>query len=209
MSEHLNVTEEQLDYLAEMMNIGAGNAAAALSQLLHCNVELNMPVVSILDTDKVPSIFDDPSEPVACVRMQMLGEVRGSVLFTISREHQKSLLKFLKTNLPKEFARLARLDITLLEEVANIITGVFLTALHDFSRVSICHTVPVMSLDLIRAQIDECVSSQGGGEAIIIETEFIIQQTEIMAVLYLIPIIESLDRLLSSANAARAEMGAM
>lgn len=209
MSEHTKVTGEQLDYLAEMMNIGAGNAAAALSQLLHCNVEMNLPVVSLLDAGKASPLFDDPAEPVACVKMQMLGEVRGDVLFTISREHQQSLLKFLKTTLPKEFARLARLDITLLEEIANIITGVFLTALHDFSRVSICHTVPVMTLDLIRSQIDECVSSQGGGEAIIIETEFIIQQTEIRAVLYLIPIIESLDRLLSSAQAAQAEMGAM
>lgn len=209
MSERTVATEEQLDYLEEMMNIGAGNAAAALSQFLHCNVELNLPVVSILPDDKIAPLFEESAQPVTCVRMLMLGEIRGHVLFVMSREHQSKLLQFMKTTLPKDFAKLARLDVTLLEEIANIITGVFLTALHDFSGVSICHTVPVMSLEMVSALINECTASQGGGEIVIIETEFTIQQTEIKAVLYLIPIIESLDRLLSSAAAARAEMGAV
>lgn len=209
MNERKIPTEEQLDYLREMMNIGAGNAATALSQFLHCNVELNLPVVYILPADKVSSIFEDPAKPVACVRMQMLGEITGQVLFVVSHEHQKKLLQFLKTTLPKELIRMAKLDITLLEEIANIVTGVFLTALHDFSRVNICHTVPVMALDMIRSLVDECTSSGGNREVIIIETDFTIRQAEIKTVLFLIPVLESLGRLLSSAAAAREEMGAM
>lgn len=163
MNERKMPTEEQLDYLREMMNIGAGNAATALSQFLHCNVEMSLPVVYVLSADKALSVFEDPAKPAACVQMHMLGEIRGEVLFVMSLEHQKKLLRFLKTTLPKELIRMAKLDITLLEEIANIVTGVFLTALHDFSRVNICHTVPVMALDMIRSLVDECTSS-GGGE---------------------------------------------
>jgi len=209
MSKQKKPTEEQMDYLGEMMNIGAGNAATALSQLLNCQVELNLPMVHLLPSaEEVASIMAGSAETIVCVRMQMLGDITGQVLFVVSHEHQRALVKFLKTNFPKNLTKLIRVDTTIIEEIANVITGVFLTALHDFSQVSICHTVPVMTVETIRTLVEECTSSLGPREILVIESEFIVKQAEVKTILFLIPVLKSLDTLIASIDAARAGIGA-
>ena len=46
-------TEEQLDFIREMMNIGAGNAVTALQQMRHCPVDLIIPTVHVLPVVQV------------------------------------------------------------------------------------------------------------------------------------------------------------
>ena len=75
-----SLSEKQLDFLGEMMNIGAGSAAVALGQLLNCDVRVAIPDVHILKIPKLPHILGDPSIPVVASKMKMLGDVNG-ILF--------------------------------------------------------------------------------------------------------------------------------
>ena len=45
-------TDEQLDFINEMMNIGAGNAATALQQMLQRRVDLAIPNILKLKLDR-------------------------------------------------------------------------------------------------------------------------------------------------------------
>lgn len=209
MNEIKKPTEEMIDYLGEMMNIGAGHSARALSQLLQCQVEMSMPVIHILSSaDPLPAILTDAIEQVICVRMEMLGDVTGYIDFALTRRHQAALMKFLKTTIPKEVTRIARLDTTIIEEIANIVAGTFLTALHDFAGVNICHTLPIMSMELPATLVGETSSPENDRGMIVIECEFQIEQAEMTTILFLIPSPASLARLFSSIDAARAGMGA-
>ncbi len=53
MKEKNIYTEEQMDFLTEMMSIGAGNAAAALSQLLQLDVKLQTRLTLWERTDPI------------------------------------------------------------------------------------------------------------------------------------------------------------
>ncbi|MCL2684190.1 MAG: chemotaxis protein CheC, partial [Synergistaceae bacterium] len=56
-----------LDAIREIGNIGAGNAATAMSQLLGCPVEIDIPkaeLVSIYDLDR---FYDDPDSSYTAV----------------------------------------------------------------------------------------------------------------------------------------------
>ena len=47
----------QIDALKEIGNIGAGNAATALAQIVNAQIDMNVPKVNILPFDGVPEII--------------------------------------------------------------------------------------------------------------------------------------------------------
>ena len=81
-------TEEQLDYLVEMLNIGAGNASTALSHLLQCEVNMKMPGVEVVPPAQAASTLGDPALPVACLRMKMVGDMTGCLFFIVPDDRE-------------------------------------------------------------------------------------------------------------------------
>ena len=78
------LTLEQRDFLAEMMNIGAGNAATALSQVMRCNIDVRIPkVVVARPSTLVDLITNEPSFAATCIRMDMCGQVRGELYYIV------------------------------------------------------------------------------------------------------------------------------
>lgn len=202
-------SEENLDYLTEMMNIAAGNAAMSLSQLLQCKVDVKLPEVFILPVSKVSSIFKDPSMPVLCVKTEMVGDVKGAMFLVVPNEQKKNLLKLLKQSIPNGLRKRMPVDSTIIEEIANIIVGVFLSAIHDFSGLNIFHTVPMMAIDMVQSLLDESISSLSGenNDVTIIESEFTINDENVRAVIFLIPVVKSREKLFDSISSARKKYG--
>ena len=209
----LVLTEEQLDFLKEMMNIGAGNVATALHKMLQHPVDLIIPKVHILSVTRVPSIFDSPSLPVVCVKMGMVGDVDGSVLFIISGEYQETLLSMVEQATPG-FVRLKtiklkpdELELSAIKEVGNIVTGVYLTAIHDFCRLNIYHTVPMPAIDMVQAVLDEILIELNYRTemSIAVENEFTIGQYPVKTYLLVIPSADSVGVLANSIEQARQE----
>lgn len=209
MDKKEEVSEEKMDYLREMMNIAAGNAATALSQVLQCEVDVKLPEVFFLPVSKVSSIFKDPSAPVLCVKTEMVGDVRGTMFFVVPDEQKKNLLKLLKQSLPGALRKRLPVDSTAIEEIANIVAGVFLTAIHDFSKLNIYHTVPVLAIDMIQSLLDEAVISHSAdvNKIVVIENEFIVAEGDVRTVLFVIPLVKSVETLFGSIDAARKEYG--
>ena len=209
MDKKAGVSEEKIDYLREMMNIAAGNAATALSQLLQHEVDVKLPNVFILPISKVSSIFQDPLMPVLCVKTEMVGDVTGTMFFVVPDEQKKNLLKLLKKSMPDALRKRLPVDSTAIEEIANIVAGVFLAAIHDFSKLNIYHTVPVLAIDMIQSLLDESLESLSNKakEIFIIENEFIVKEGNVRTVLFVIPMVESIEALFGSMETVRKEYG--
>ena len=205
------LNEEQTDFLREMMNIGAGNACTALQQMLRQPVDLIIPKVHVVSAIHISSIFNSPSLPVACVKMGMVGDVDGGVFFVMPREHQETLLNMVERATPG-FTRLKsikqkpdEMELSAIVEIANIITGVYLTAVHDFCRLSIYHTVPLLAVDMVQAVLDEILIELSCSTeiSIAVENEFIIGKYPVKAYLLVIPSQESVGVLTDSIEQAR------
>lgn len=202
-------SEENLDYLREIMNIGAGNAAGAMSQLLNCNVEIRLPDIFILPVERVSSIFKDPSLPVLIVTMNMVGDVTGEIFFVVPDEYKEDILKLLKKALPPEVGKTYTIDASAMEEIGNIIAGVFLAAVHDFTKLDISHTVQSMSVDMVQNLLNEAVASIGSNvrEVLIIENELSIAESSIRMVLFIVPVIASIQTFFDSIKNAGRNLG--
>ncbi|MBP2033226.1 chemotaxis protein CheY-P-specific phosphatase CheC [Clostridium algifaecis] len=51
--DYNSLTSIQIDALKEVANIGTGNAATALSQLLNKKVDMNVPFINIVPLEKI------------------------------------------------------------------------------------------------------------------------------------------------------------
>jgi chemotaxis protein CheC len=203
------LSEEQVDFLREMMNIGAGNAATALGQMLRCEVNVEIPTVHVLPAPEAPSVLGDPSLPVACVRMGMVGDVAGDLFFIVPAEQRATLTHLTERAMLGSTKRGPDLDLSALTEIGNILAGVYLTAIHDFCQLRIYHTVPMIAIDMIQSLLDESIVSLSRQvqALILIENEFIVEERRIRTFLLVIPAVQSVRTLVDSIVGARMAYG--
>jgi chemotaxis protein CheC len=200
--------EMDLDYLTEMMTIGAGNAATAIEQLLHRKIDLKVPSVKILSPTEATGVLGEPSVLVSCVVSGMLGDVTGDMFFIVQDGDRTDILKIITESYPGSDKKNIELQQSMLTEVANIICGVFLTAIHDFCKLTIFHTVPFLATDMFQSLVDESIAKASiqSNELLLIECVFIISEKNITTHLILIPSPESVTKMIDSMQAARKAM---
>lgn len=194
------LTEEHLDALREVSNIGVAHAATALSQLIGKSITLQVPKVLMTDIKKVPEVFGGAERIVVGIYLQMLGDARGNILIVLPRE---SALRLLSRLLPKEKsegALLTELEISALKEVGNILASAYLNALGALMRKTLIPSVPVLSFDMAGAVIDYVLIELGevGDLALMVETEFFGEDEKISGQFFLLPDPESLTLILNA-----------
>jgi len=208
------LSEEQLDFLAEMMNVWAGNAATALTKMLQCEVDVRIPRVHALAVPQVPSVLSDPSRPVACVRMGMVGEVTGDLFFIVPDDQKIALIRFAERasgmwNVECGIQnQQSPVDLSVLAEIGNILAGVYLTAIHDFCKLNIYHTVPRVAIDMIQSLLDESLAtmSREVEEIIMVVNDFIAADGHITTYFLVIPSPQSVKTLVDSIEEARSAL---
>ncbi len=83
--DYSNLSAMQIDTLREVGNIGTGNAATALSQLLNKKVDMTVPSINILPFNKVfESVGED--QIVVGVILRILGDIPGNILFVFDKK---------------------------------------------------------------------------------------------------------------------------
>jgi chemotaxis protein CheC len=205
------LSEEQLDFLREMMSIGAGNAAGALEQILGCRLEMEMPKLHIIPIPLVGrSIRGDPTIPVMCAKMGLLGDIRGDVFFIVPDLDLAGLIDQIKEATPGGVMKGYEMELSVVTEVANIVSGVYLTALHDFCLLNIYHTVPKAARDMIQSLLDESLAKLCGKskEILLVVNEFAIDKMQFVFYFLMITSPQSIETFAASIEEARKAYGA-
>jgi chemotaxis protein CheC len=154
-------SEEYKDYLEEMVNIGAGNAAGALEDILKYRFDMVLPQIHVLPPHKAFSVIGDPSTSVVCVKMNMIGDVKGEMFFMVPYDQAQYVMELAQESIDQDQKKGDSLDLSVMMEIGNILAGVYLTAIHDFCKLNIYHTVPVLAADMVQAVLDETVARLG------------------------------------------------
>ncbi|MDM5358037.1 chemotaxis protein CheC [Peribacillus sp. ACCC06369] len=164
----------QLDILKEIGNIGAGNAATALSAILNRKIDMNVPNVQIVSFDEMMVMAGGADHVVASVFLRIEGDASGSMFFVLSLPVAEYLIRqltgvetFLIDSTPYN-----ELALSCLEELGNILSGSYLSSLSDFTRLNIYPSVPSLSIDMVGASISYGLLglSQVSDTAIVIDT---------------------------------------
>jgi chemotaxis protein CheC len=198
MAEPPKLQPFHLDALREMGNVGAGNAATALSQLLNRRVEMNVARVTLVSTDSLGEYLGDHPEEVAAVQMPVYGDARARVLLFFELDRLGALIALLLGRPSADPKNLSELECSAVQEISSILTGAYLNALNGLIRVQLIHGVPSMAMDRADAVLQSVLVEyeQSQGWALVIETEFTEAGKVLAGHFILIPDGNALDLLL-------------
>ncbi len=175
MSEDImNLSSLQLDALKEVGNVGAGNAATALSQIINRKIDMTVPEVAILPLGDVPDVVGGPEIMVAGVYLRVFGPAPSSILFLLPRDSAFTLVDMLMGRERGLTDHLDMMDESALLEIGNILAGAYLNALSFFTKFTLLPSIPALAMDMAGAILSVILSQLGqmGDHALVIETEF-------------------------------------
>ncbi len=175
MSSDFSITDLHLDVLKEIGNIGAAHAATSLSQLLNRKIEMYVPNVELVTFDEMFELAGGPEEHTACIFLRIQGDVSGSMFFMLSIEGANHFIRLLTGDDSFDFQNppVSEFGVSSMQELGNILSGSYLSALSDFTGLKIHPTVPSLSVDMVGAVISFGLIeiSQYSDEVIVIDTE--------------------------------------
>ena len=200
MSEEFNLSANQLDALREIGNVGAGNSATALSQIINRRIDMNVPKVALVPLDSVPDLVGGPDTIVVGVFLRVYGRAPGNILFLLP---QKSAFYLVDTLMGKSHGDTEKLDFmdeSALMEIGNILAGAYLNAFFTFTNISMLPSIPALAMDMAGAILNVVLVQLGqmGDTAMVIETEFLSEDDGINGHFFLVPDPGSLETIISA-----------
>ena len=197
-----NMESVQFDVLKEIGNIGAGNATTALSKLLDARIDMRVPKVNLLGFSDITTIIGHEEQIMVGILLSLEGDVNGMMMFLLDTESAKRLVEgVLKKECPPEMEifDFGEIELSALNEIGNIITGAYLSALSDLTRLTIVSSVPSLQVDMAGAilSIPAIEFSKIGDKVLLIETQFD-EESNINGYFLLVPELESYDVILNS-----------
>lgn len=172
MSFSQRLTDIHLDVLKEIGNIGAAHAATSLSKLLNKRIDMHVPAVRLVEFDEVMELAGGAEKEVVSVFLRIEGEAPGSMFFILSPEQGEAFVERMTGIKVQGFDEPDELAVSALQELGNILSGSYLTALSDFTQLDIYPSVPSLSIDMVGALLTFGLIelSQVSDQAIVIET---------------------------------------
>lgn len=195
----MELTLSQKDALTELINIGYGRAAGALSELTGYRITLEVPHVSMHEIDEIsPLIGTVVAGEVASVNQMFSGPIAGTAMLLLDERSALLLSRLLSDDrapVGDSFDGSAREIIT---EVGNILLNACLGVFGNLLQVHVSFSVPRLQVENVH-QILESVRFQTEERVrygLVIHTRFFLRASNVSGYLVIILGIASLDRLL-------------
>ncbi len=191
-----DLTPMQLDALREVGNIGTGNAATSLSQLVNNKIDMTVPAINIVPFDDIfSSIGGD--EIVVGVIVRVLGETPGNILFVFDKE---TALKLVETLTGQKEEYLSEMGNSVVQEIGNIVSSSYMNAIAKFTGLCITPSVPAVTYDMLGAILSTTFIESGQFDDYVldIETMFVQDNEQIKGHFYYVPMPGSLEKILST-----------
>lgn len=150
-----SITSMHLDVLKEIGNIGAAHAATSLSTLLNKKIDMKVPKVEMVSFDEMMELAGGPDSVVAGIYLRIEGDVTGSMFFVLPVEQANRFIRRLVQDDKFDFqsGAISEIGASAMQELGNILSGSYLSALSDFTGLKIYPTVPALSIDMVGAII--------------------------------------------------------
>ncbi len=197
MVERGEMSDFQMDALQEISNIGLGNAATALAELLQKKVVIDVPKACFLELEQVFPLVGGLEEVVSCVNLSLEGDIKGTVLFIFAEQSTYNLIDMLLGQESGSTRELDDMGESAVEEIGNVLTGSFLNAIGGMTGLTMTTSVPMFAFDMMGAILSASLVAGGhwDDKVLVIETLFFQNTEQIKGHFFLVPETGSLKTL--------------
>ena len=190
----------EFDVLTEIGNIGAGNATTALSQLINARIDMRVPKVELLTFAELSEVIGGAETLVAGILLSLEGDIQGSMLFILESNAARLLVQQLMGCKDDSTEQFTEMETSALQEIGNIISGAYLSAISSLTNMLITASVPSLAFDMAGAILSVPAIEFGklGDKALLIESQFKDMDVDISGYFILIPTLDSYSKILKS-----------
>ncbi|KMT21680.1 chemotaxis protein CheC [Clostridium cylindrosporum] len=195
MDKALN--ELQLDALREVGNIGAGNAATALSQILNKKIDMMVPKVDVVPFDNIVEKLGNEEKVVVAVLLKVFGDAPGNILFVMDEKKSQEFSSVMLAgfeDVPEE------MHISVFQEIGNILGNSYIGAISQITGLNLISSVPAVATDMVIAVLTTTFldAEQYSDYVLSIDTNFIDEYNkESGGSIFYVPKPGSLDKILT------------
>lgn len=193
------ITNYDLDLLSEIGNIGAGNAASALSTILNQKTTIEVTMAKFCNLNHLPEMLGGAESQKTVVFTKISKSLDGYIFFILNDEDADYIC-----NLAAGAYDIDKNSV--LNEITNIITGSYIGAIASMIDGKIEQEPPQLGNDMMGALIDSFIAilSTAADKSIIIGTNLKIQNESISGFYIMLLEHNSLMWLLEKFNSYRA-----
>ena len=138
---------QQIDMFKEIINIGMGEAAAALSELLGTRVIIKVPLISVIGVQDLNRFFEKEVPSIGVyVAQDFHGEIEGRTILFYTEECSIALLNAMFEDKVRLSAFTESGKATL-QEVGNIVLVSCISRISDMINMRIVFEMPVVTLE--------------------------------------------------------------
>ncbi len=146
-----NLNLMDIDMLKEVANIGTGNAATSLSNLVNQRISMTVPTVKMPEFKHLADIIGGADALIAGLLVGISGDVDGIMMYLMTEKSACTLAKEIMNRDKNNFSEFDEIDYSMLTEIGNILTSSYLTALSQLMNYKINQSVPSLSVDMAGA----------------------------------------------------------
>lgn len=172
------LTELQADALAEIFNVGAGHAAASLSEIVGDEVLLSIPRIAFCRRDQLADNLQSlQGDRLGAVRQDFSGPftLNASLLFT-----EDKALEIVREMLGSQVGLddLPEFEQEAMCELGNIILNACMAAISDMLGIEMSSTLPAYRVDRMEVVLQELTADSGQPLVLVLHIDLTIEKRE-------------------------------
>lgn len=186
-----------MDVLREIGNIGAGNAATALSMLLNEKISISLPKIRLTDFNTALEALGGTEAMTVGVLVNYSGEANGIIMFLLDMQDARNITDILiHEGHPDD--ELSELKLSAIQEIGNILGSSYINSIAALTGLSIGISVPYTAIDMAGALMSVPFIEFGtiGDKVMFIEENFFSDTHSLISHIVMFAEIETLETIM-------------
>ncbi|MDQ3072454.1 MAG: chemotaxis protein CheC [Bacteroidota bacterium] len=196
---NIEISELESDIIREIVNIGLAKAADSFAAIAKDKVYMNVPYIKILEPELAQEVINGYKETKVMVLSDLVGDIEGKTLLFFLQGHVKKISQVCLGPEENYKGDYNQMQISLLLEVSNILTGALVTQLANILKLKIYGSPPRAITDQQVATIVKLLNDFPNMQPLIflVKTQFVNSGRLVELPLLLVFTLETLEKILT------------
>ena len=173
--EPVKLDPDQIDDLKEIGNVGSGNAASRLSDLIRRRCVIDIPQIAYMTTDDVRRVLDMEDSYVVVMHIKIMGDIPATMFVVMKRAYAQTIVRYMTQDAldpsGKDFSFTAQFA---LKQLGEILTKSFFDSIHEMLMAKAKYAMPEIIIDSWSAAKESLFArlSDGEGQYLLVHSTF-------------------------------------